>query len=430
MSNEAQRKAYLVDWAQRLDGAAARGVFGKPIRVTSAQVVNGPRAGALLLSAGFDAGALLRALQADDCATLRQLIPYGFAGAPIAFMVERTIRVEAGWPKGLADDDIPLKALGQHPTNGGRWLVGRNERGDVLTAGLDDHTPHWLVSGQTGSGKSTALVSAIAQLAKDPDNRLLLIDAKHGASFRAVASVRGRIGPVADDILSARGALAWTVREMAVRYSGGRDTRRVVVVIDEVQAIADDPLASESLRQVVSTGRGCGVHVIAATQHPVVAALGGPTVGRNLVGRLALRVADAEASRVAVGASQPRADYLLGRGDGYGVAPGAVHRVQCAYLDSEPERAEPDLTEWPEADAELPSGWPVGTEVGAALLSVSRGEGRAKFQRACSALGVKVADNNKAVRLLGLARDTLAWLGEHGADVCLSEDDDTPTGDE
>ena len=426
-AREQERRAYLVDWSRRIEGAAGRGLFGRMIAIQSVMLVNGPRAGALEFRAGFDAGALLKALTADDHATLRQLVPWPFVGEPVAFMSERTVRVEAGWPRGLADDDIPLHALGQYPTNGGRWLCGRSERGSVLTMGLSDNTPHWLVSGTTGSGKTTALVSAIGQLSHDPMNRLILVDAKHGASFRRVANVRGRVGPLADDILSARSALAWAVRDMAERYSSGRDDRRLIVFVDEVQDIANDTLAAESLRRLVVQGRGANVHVIVATQHPVVAALGGPTVGRNLVGRLALRVSDAEASRVAVGASQPRADHLLGRGDSYAVAPGAVHRVQCAYLDADPMTGEPDLSEWPEADAELPSvtGWPSGAEVGAAILSASRGEGRTKFVRSLEASGRPGMSPERAVKLLKLAREALEYLEDRGASVCSFGDEDT-----
>src|SRR4030066_25241 len=65
-SRESARADYLRDWARRIDGAAVAGKFGgKAIRITNTQGVNGPRAAALLLYAGFDAGALLRAMPAD-----------------------------------------------------------------------------------------------------------------------------------------------------------------------------------------------------------------------------------------------------------------------------------------------------------------------------------------------------------------------------
>jgi energy-coupling factor transporter ATP-binding protein EcfA2 len=422
-----QRPSYLTDWARRLEAAAVRGVFGKPIGIKRATPISGPRAAVLLLYCGIDSGALLRGLQADDCATLRQLIPFEFSGEPQCFMAERAVRVEVGWPSGLSDDNIPLHTLGQHPMNGGRWLIGRNERGDVPTGILDDMIPHWLISGQTGSGKSTALVSTVGQLSQDSENRLVLIDAKHGASFRPLVEVRGLVGPLAADVTAARAALGWCVREMARRYTDGRDDRRLIIVIDELQAIVTDDGAAESLRRLVEQGRGARIHVIAATQHPVVQALGGPTVGRNLVGRLALRVSDADASRVAIGASWPRADHLLGRGDCYLVKPSVVHRCQVAWWDGRIVKGAPDLAEWPEETDDLPdlAGWPSGDEVGAAVVSASRDEGRVKFQRMLKAAGL-TASNDKAVRLLSFARDVLAAIEGRGYAVRPSDESDIP----
>lgn len=427
-TQQTERKQHLAQWARGIERAAARGLFGgKPIALRESVIVAGPRAGALEIFAGLDSPALLRAFTADDGAILRQFIPWPFIGTPAAFMAGRHVRIEAGWPSDLADANITLKDLGRHPVGAGRWLVGRNERGDTLTAGLNDDTPHWLISGTTGSGKTTELKSAVGQLARDTDNRLVLIDAKHGASFRPLSNVRGLVGPLAGDVYTARAALAWAVRDMAARYSGGRDVRRLVIVIDEVQELTDDALATEALRKLIAQGRGANVHCIIATQHPTVASLGDATIGKNLVGRLALRVIGPEASRVAVGAKTPRADYLLGHGDAYACAPTATHRVQCAMFAGDLPTAAPDLAEWPEQDNDLPDNgnWPNGAEVGAAVLSASRNEGRVKYVRALTSAGLPGMSPERAVKVLGLGRDTLDYLESHGAFV--RSDDDTHT---
>jgi hypothetical protein len=427
-TDEQQRKTKLIHFSRLIERAALRAAFaGRPIALRNCILVNGPRAGAIEIDAGLAAGPFLRALQADDCALLRQFIPWEFVGDPAAFMSGRYIRLEAGWPRGLAEDDIPLRALGHHPADDGRWLVGRTERGNTLTAALYDMTPHWLVSGTTGSGKTTVLLSAVNQLSRDPDNRLILVDAKHGASLRPVANCRGRVGPLAADLFAARAALGWACQEMTRRYSDGRDHRRLIIVVDEVQDIANDRQTAEALGLLVRQGRGAAIHLMVATQHPVVAALGGPTTGRNLVGRLALKVMDAKASEVAIGASSPRADHLLGRGDAYVVAPGSIHRVQVAYDDRDPINGDPEMRDWPDDNFNLPdvSGWPSGPEVALAILSASLGEGRGRYQHRAEQQGVKVGDNNKAVRLLNLARETIAWMEEHGLSVCLDADEYT-----
>jgi len=428
---EAIRKSLLVQWAHTMEKAAQRGVFsGQSIALRRAMLINGPRAGALELDAGLQAGTLLKALQANSGALGRQFVPWQFEGDPDVFMSGRDVHFGALWRKDLADSNIPLSALGRHPLGNGRWLVGRTDTGDALVAGLNDNTPHYLYGGTSGSGKSTGLKLAIFQLAQDPKNRLVLIDAKHGVSLAPVANVRGRVGPLAGDIFTARAALTWCVKEMARRYSEHDDERRLIIVIDEVQDIVTDPVAAEALRLLVAQGRGAHVHVLVATQHPIIKALGGPMIGRNLAARVGFRVMDRKASEVMMGGPFPRADLLGGRGDLYFLAPGmVVKRAQGAYIDSEPPAGPPEMVEWPTEDVELPelSSWPSGAEVGAALLSASLGEGRKLYQDRCAGSGFQVGDNNRAVRLVKLARGAVGWLEDNGASVCLEGEIDIET---
>lgn len=415
-----ERTGLLTQWARTIEKAAGRGLFGgRPIGLRNCAIVNGPRAGALEIDAGIEAGVMLKTLQANESALLRQFVPYDFVGDPACFMTGRRLRLEAGWPSQLAESDISLKALGQHPAGDGRWLLGKTERGSVLTAGLDDKTPHWLVSGTTGAGKTVSLVSAICQLAREKSNRLILIDAKHGASFKRFSNLQGLVGPVCCDVYEAQAALSWTASEIAKRYSDGHDARRLVLIVDEVQELSSDSICQEAIKRIVAQGRGCGVHAILATQHPNIASLGGPTVGRNLVGRIALRVADYDASRVAVGSSTPRADRLLGCGDSYAIAPNATHRVQVAHFDGDAPTGAREMENWPDVTS-LPDsncGWPGADELGAAMSAAIQGYGRVKFQRAAADDGVEVGGNDRAVRLLNLARGAIEWMDDHGMSV-------------
>jgi hypothetical protein len=43
-------------------------------------------------------------------------------------MYGRYVRAEAGWPDELADKDVPLSRIPQHPAGNGRWIVGLDER--------------------------------------------------------------------------------------------------------------------------------------------------------------------------------------------------------------------------------------------------------------------------------------------------------------
>lgn len=434
-----QRHTLLKQWAGALDTAAQRGALtrdaSKPIAIKEIGAIAGPRAGALEISAGLDAGRLLRVLQADDGAIVRQFIPWAFPLSPSVYMTGRYVRIEAGWPDDLAERAIKVSDLTRKPTGSGRWLAGVNELGRVVTLGLSDHAPHFLVAGTTGSGKSVALRSMVTQLARNGD-RLILIDGKFGEGLRGLDHLPNVIGPLATATDEARGALAWAVAEMQRRYEQADQTSaRIVVVIDEVQELATDAAIVEMIRRIAAQGRAARVSVILATQHPTNEAFGDATIKRNVTGRIALRVSDYKASEVAIGQNTPRADWLLGAGDAFCVVPGAVNRAQIAYMPkTEIDRAltaVPMLTEWPTfaAESSLPSGWPTGAELGAALLSAERNEGRGRFQKSSAARGVKVADNNKAVKLLGLARDALQWLDDQRVSVCLSELTDTDETD-
>ncbi len=428
------RHTLLQQWAGAIDQAARLGALSgeKPIVIREIGTIAGPRAGALEFDAGLDSGRLLRALAADDMALTRQFVPWPFVGQPAVYMQGRYVRLEAGWEDALAQKSISVRQMNARPHGSGRWLCGMNERGRAVILHLSDLAPHFLIAGTTGSGKSVCLSSIVTQLSQR-GNRLVLIDGKFGEGLRGLDHLSGVVGPLAADIDTARSALAWILAEIVKRYTQDDvDTARLVVVVDEVQELISDSAIVEMIRRIAAQGRAAQTSIILATQHPTAKAFGDDaSIKRNVTGRIALRTVDYKASEVAIGQATPRADWLLGSGDAYAVVPGQVQRVQIAYMERrEIERlltATPVLSEWPTFEAEsLPSNsavWPKGDEVGAALLSAQRGEGRAKFQRAAREAGLKVSDNNRAVKLLGLARDALHWLDEHGAGVCLSEDE-------
>ncbi|MFZ5919313.1 MAG: FtsK/SpoIIIE domain-containing protein [Chloroflexota bacterium] len=418
------RHRLLQEWATYLTGAARQGAIPA---ITAIEGIAGPRAGALEISAGLEAGKLLRAFSQNDKATLRQFVPWPFSGDPQCYMAGRYVRVEAAWPDHLAETLIRLGQMGHYPRNGGKWIAGKNEYGQTIRPQLDDATPHFLVSGATGSGKSVALRSAVLQLSQDPANELVLIDGKYGESLAQVAHLRGVVGPVAVDGPGVRAALGWACAEMRRRYETGNKAGRVVVVFDEFQEFVSDDATVGLLKRIAAQGRAAHVHLLAATQHPTVDAFGDASTRRNLTGKLALKVGDPDASRVAVGGSTPRADYLLGAGDCYAVKPGAVHRVQMAYVDqADFERAEaggPLFTDWPEYDAgqvgqELPTdkaGWSYsGPELAVSLVSAAEGEGRPAMVRRLDAAGLGHPGAERAIRLLALGREAHGWLENHG----------------
>jgi len=422
-----ERKRLLDEWARLIVENAHKGALtgnpDKPVPIIQIETVNGPRAGALELYAGLESGTLLRILNRDDCAMLRQLVPWHFRGEPACFMSGRFVRVEAGWPDILAERDIRLKDLGQWPKDGGRWIAGRDELGRTITLGLDDTKAHFLIAGTTGSGKSWTMRAMVPQLCRDPKNRVILIDGKYGEGLGPLAHIQGRVGPLARDVEAARVALSYAVRVMRERYERLNGEGRLIVIVDEVQELCKDKHVTEFLRQLVCQGRAARVHCILGTQHPTVSMFGNdPTIKRNLPGRLVLKVLDAKSSEIAVGGPSPRADHLLGAGDAYAVVPGRALRTQLAYI---PVRdlgnlptGEPLLEEWPDYDpeaggtlADATVNWAyTGPELGAAVWQAHLGNGRRKMVEAMQEEGFDICEGDRAKRLSGLGREAYSWL--------------------
>ena len=272
----------------------------------------------------------------------------------------------------------------------------------------------------------------VTQLAMICD-RLILIDGKFGEGLRDLDHLPNVIGPLASDLDTTRSALAWAVAEMTRRYEQhDTESARLAVVIDEVQEFSDDPATVEMIRRIAAQGRAMRVSIILATQHPTINAFGDATIKRNASGRIALRVADAKSSEVAIGQSTPRADHLLGAGDAFAIVPGTIQRVQIAYLTrheiAQALTAKPMLETWPTFEAEAlsnPAGWPSGNEVGAALISAKRSEGRTKFVRALQAAGLPGMSPERAVKLLKLAREALEYMEDQGVSVRSFDAEDT-----
>ncbi len=430
-----QRQPLLNSWASAIDRAARVGALTgeaqKPISIREIGIIAGPRAGALEIDAGLDAGRLLRSLAADDMALSRQFVPWAFVGQPAVYMQGRYVRVEAGWDDALAQKSISVRQMNVRPNGSGRWLCGMNERGRAVVLHLSDNAPHFLISGTTGSGKSVCLRSMVAQLSHRGDN-LVLIDGKFGEGLRGLDHLPGVIGPLAVDIDAARGALAWAVAEMVRRYEqGDTGADRLCVVIDEVQELISDAAIVEMIRRLAAQGRAAHISIILATQHPTTKALGDDaSIKRNVTGRIALRVSDYKASEVAIGQASPRADWLLGSGDAYAVVPGQVQRVQIAYYERrEIERmltSQPRIGEWPVFEADRiesqQQGQFVAHELAASLLCAVTGTGRPTMVKR---LGIR--DGDRARRLYRIGHEINDELESAGAVVCLS-DDETHTG--
>jgi DNA segregation ATPase FtsK/SpoIIIE, S-DNA-T family len=217
-------------------------------------------------------------------------------------------------------------------------VLGVDEGGVPLLLRLDSpDVAHVLVAGTTGSGKTVLMRSLVVSLAMhNPAGRMqvVLVDPK-GRGLGVLAGLphvwRG-LGVVAE-----RGAVCGVLRAL-VEEMGRRDgvrgvLPRIVVVVDELAEllVAGGQEVGELLQRLTQRGREAGVHVVAATQRPSAALVGG-LMKANFPVRLVGSVVSAEDARVAAGVAGTAAEKLLGRGDFLLVAKGEVIRFQAAHV--------------------------------------------------------------------------------------------------
>lgn len=222
-------------------------------------------------------------------------------------------------------------------------LLGVTADGDVSAVRLaDPRVAHVLVSGTTGSGKSTLLQAMATSLAwfNRPDVLQLVFMSPKRETFGVFAGLRHTVG-VFTDAAEAAERLRSLVLLMQQRdrrgLSPGPGVPRVVVFIDELAALVmgDSSGTKSSITDLVQGGRQVGIHVVAATQHPKSAILGG-VMRANFPLRVVGKVVSAEDARMGAGRGGTNAHLLGGKGDFLGVAPNGENvRLQGAMVTVE-----------------------------------------------------------------------------------------------
>ncbi|MEV8509523.1 FtsK/SpoIIIE domain-containing protein [Actinoplanes sp. NPDC051475] len=168
---------------------------------------------------------------------------------------------------------------------------------------FNDLTPHWMVGGRSGAGKTAFLINVLYGLGArySPDElSLYLLDFKEGVSFAEfVPTARDRtwlpharaVGVESDreyglavlrelDAEMSRRSVAYKragvtrfadLRAVAAEEGRGKPMPRVLCVIDEFQVLlaGNDPTATEAvqlLESLARKGRSYGIHLVLASQ--------------------------------------------------------------------------------------------------------------------------------------------------------------------
>jgi S-DNA-T family DNA segregation ATPase FtsK/SpoIIIE len=221
----------------------------------------------------------------------------------------------------------------------GRFVVGEALDGEPVVGDLSDGaTPHLLVAGQAGSGKSVFLRALTLGLtAHHPPDALevVLVDPKLVTFADLEVQLGAHLaGPVLNDVDEVLPKLEELVDEMQRRYelfkqakvqdlsqynevvAGAARLRRTVMVVDEFADLLFVKSSRAPFLQAVqrlgAKARAAGIHLILATQHPTVKMIPGE-IKANLGGKIALRVSSAVNSRVVL--DEGGAERLLGGGD-------------------------------------------------------------------------------------------------------------------
>ncbi len=195
-------------------------------------------------------------------------------------------------------------------------------------------TPHLLVAGTTGSGKSTFLNDIIMSIlyTKTPDEvKFIMIDPKL-VELNAYNGLPHMLMEVIQDSDRALNALKWIDKEMMRRYDrfaengvkeieaynklapDGELMPRIVIIVDEyMEMMFQAPKGLEEyIKRLSRLARAAGIHLVLATQRPSADVITGD-IKANIPCRASFTVVDWRESKTIL--DRTGAERLLGNGD-------------------------------------------------------------------------------------------------------------------
>ena len=234
----------------------------------------------------------------------------------------------------------------------GKDILGKAQLIDLVK------TPHMLIAGATGSGKSVcvnSLILSILYKRSFKDVKMILVDPKV-VELKLYNNIPHLLTPVITEPKKAIQALQYCLCEMERRYAlldglGVRDISSynerikerdicteklpyIVVIIDEfADLMATSGKELENIvARLTAMSRAVGIHLVLATQRPSTNVITG-LIKANIPSRIAFMVASRIDSQIII--DGVGAEKLLGRGDmlyASAVDPAPI-RIQGTYVD-------------------------------------------------------------------------------------------------
>jgi len=295
----------------------------------------------------------------------------------INFRLEENQKVRIYQHRGSMHIDVPkqpheryfvnaqwLWARWKRPVSGLAVPLGINQRKEIIDINFSaSESPHLLIGGTTGGGKSEALTTILRGLLEyysQSELGLIMVDPK-GNELIEFENSPYLIRPLGTNASDALESLNKCVNEMEHRNkvlfttasrAQGRKINSLtaynkvvdqadklpwwLIVLDEYYDLTSDPEDKKHVEQLLgrlaAKARSAGIHIIIATQKPTAEVINS-TLRSNLPAQLALSVKSSRESLVIMDAKG--AEVLNGSGDAFLRLGGKLNRLQCAMVAEE-----------------------------------------------------------------------------------------------